>query len=348
MEYMRRKKIILINRCNTDNFGDRIIGKCVSELFGEEMWKISKLDYAFVPPRFFEKCRFIRKIIDLIFGKLYKRYCIWKTKTADAVIIGGGELIAPGFYNSFIEWCNIISKSKTINKRYLFSVGVTDGFTSEQIKSINGYLSYFSSIYIRDYNSYDLFIKQFTYDNSRVFIMPDAVFSLKLKQVVNKQKVLLFGMTDRQRHNRHGVITFNTDDDLLLYYEKLLEEIIEERPELKIKLIYDSYLDKKIIKCFYHHIVKKNPDYKKRVEQQDITDEVFFMNLINESSDVVSPRMHACIVGMVSGAKVKPIIISAKMNTFYDLYFSSDQIKSISELREDVIKISKKIIDDIG
>ena len=41
------KQTSIINRINTDNYGDRLIGFCMSNLFGAKTECITTLDYAF-------------------------------------------------------------------------------------------------------------------------------------------------------------------------------------------------------------------------------------------------------------------------------------------------------------
>lgn len=330
------KKVLVINRVHTDNFGDRLIAKSMDMIFAKEDIKVEHADYVFNPNH---KTSIFRR---------FRKFCYqlsWEIRVSnyDAIIFGGGELISAraGFFNAFVKWLSYIKKRCKKTKLYLFSVGVTGDYTSEQIQILNRLLSGFEQIYVRDIQSKRLLCKITNLSEETVYVTPDSAFALPMrKTVVDDHKVLL-GLTSLSRHNKHEKLKFESNEEMFEYYHKLLEGYSTEKDT--VQLIYDDVQDRKTAELFLAYVQKKAPRYTIRLVQ--IEDEDDFWNEIGEARVVISPRMHACIFGLIQGKEVVPIVLSDKMESFQKAYFEPST--SVEQLTKRVLSSAEHIINSI-
>lgn len=316
------EKYLIINRCHTDNLGDRIIGHTMNMLFKRMQIEVFQADYVFSPN--------INNDASMISRIMYVYKCIKKIKKCNKVIIGGGELLSStkSFFGAFVRWNRLMRRYNPNAEKYLFSVGVQGPFDAAQIKYIQETLKGYKGIYLRDHKSIQL-INTITNDaiSHKIHYIPDCVFNIYSNNEAPKEELALFSLTGLKRHNKHGYIRFDSDVDLYEYYYNLLETI-KRRYQCSIKLFYNTKDDKSAVYGFKEYISEK---YHMVIPIIDIEDEETLISIISKSKVLVSPRMHACILGLVYGADLIPIRLSEKMNDFCDLY--CDKSVNIDDLR---------------
>lgn len=314
------KQILIINRMNTDNFGDRIITKSMTNLFNDKNIRVKHADYIFSPEIPFEKYSWTKRATRYLKKIVYKLFCIKEVSKSDAVIFGGGELIASNgiFFSSFIQWNKIIKAVNKNCKCFLFSVGVTGDFSENKKGKLNQYLMDYKGIYVRDFGSQKK-LSDLTNENpTKVDFTPDCVFSLCCEQTKSEDKLLL-GITSLFRHNKQKKIKFDTETDLFDWY---LLKLNEMRTNETVEVIYNDNQDKKIAKQF--------------------------IKLLSTAKKIISPRMHACILGIILGKEVVPVIFSEKMYNFQQMYCNkhTDLTSIASNINESAEDIITKVLKD--
>ncbi|GLL52299.1 polysaccharide pyruvyl transferase family protein [Tetragenococcus halophilus] len=337
------KQILIINRMNTDNFGDRIITKSMTNLFNDKNIRVKHADYIFSPEIPFEKYSWTKRATRYLKKIVYKLFCIKEVSKSDAVIFGGGELIASNgiFFSSFIQWNKIIKAVNKNCKCFLFSVGVTGDFSEKQKGKLNQYLMDYKGIYVRDFGSQKK-LSDLTNENpTKVDFTPDCVFSLCCEQTKSEDKLLL-GITSLFRHNKQKKIKFDTETDLFDWY---LLKLNEMRTNETVEVIYNDNQDKKIAKQFIKYAHSKGYKFRKLVE---IKDEEQFIKLLSTAKKIISPRMHACILGIILGKEVVPVIFSEKMYNFQQMYCNkhTDLTSIASNINESAEDIITKVLKD--
>lgn len=334
-------KTVIINRCHTDNYGDRIIAKCMRELFRIDVRYPCLVDYSFAP--FYTKYRLMRKLLLPVAQKIYLKNCSRIVNENDTFIFGGGELLSPGFLKYFLKWNSLIESKTEKYHRFLFAVGFVNSFNEDDIIKLGDVLSHFDGIFLRDQNSYDCFVERLKKCNlSNVHVMPDSVFSLKTPNITHKEGIA-FGITSAKRHQKHGVVSFNNDLELYEYYEKILEHLKAQYNEKLIHFIYNTDSDRICMKGFLNYY---NQKHNTSLRLANIKKEDDLINIINRSAVVASPRMHACIVACVCNSIVEPILISKKMQSFGEIY--SHYNGEFTLLSEKVVNTAKLLMSSIG
>lgn len=262
---------------------------------------------------------YLQRIIHYLRKIFYKKSCFNKLKKSDAIIIGGGELISNGnvFFNSLLQWINTAKKYKV--PIFMFSVGVVGGFSELQTKLLKSALSDVELIYTRDSVSAYKLNNILSGDTSKIKVVPDSVFSLTCKVPKNYSGVL-FGITDLARHNKHKLIPFESESEQFDYY---LGELTSRFNAKEVSIFYNNNGDKKTAKKFIAYAKSKGIEFKSFLE---IENENEFIRLISECQTVFSPRMHACILGLVMEKEVFPVVLSEKMKSFYDTYFNENLV----------------------
>lgn len=305
------KQILVVNRINTDNYGDRLIARSMRELFHTSNSCIIHADFAFFP--YVAKHK-LTKAVFPVARILYRLNCYTMIRNSDCVIIGGGELISGEtlFFDSLQRWIQMIKKVNSKAKIFLYSVGVTENLSEKQIEILNYLSKDITSIWVRDNKSL-LYLKNvLMYD--KINYVPDSVFSLSVSSC--SKDGISVGITSLRRHAKHHFLSFKNEEEMFEYYYNRLINVYN-RLKSTVRLIYNTIEDKIVARRFGVFLEQKGfSDYKECV----LHGEEDLMNVIASSEYIISPRMHACILGVVSGCEVEPIIISNKMHSFSEMY----------------------------
>ena len=290
MKHKNKKSVLIINRKNTDNFGDRLIYRTMKQLF-EKDFDCFYLDYSFCPIIYSRNI--IKRFLFKVLKHYYRTKCIRVLKKVDSIIIGGGELLSGDkvFYESFITWNNLFDSYCRNKKKFLFSVGICDSFSIEQKFAIQPFLKEYKKVFLRDYKSIAWYKENICSEN--VALIPDCVFSY-VPFIKNNQlgkKVVLLGITSLSRHNKHSLITFYNWSSLFDYYF----ELIKNFSPASVVVFYDDLEDKDSAKDFVKYVKMKHGI---KMPLADIKNEKGFVKTILNSDTIISPRMHACIIAL--------------------------------------------------
>ena len=137
-----------------------------------------------------------------------------------------------------------------------------------------------------------------------------------------REKVLI-GLTDLNRHNKHGLVKFGSNTELFEYYWSLIDTFDSN----EVLLIYNSNSDKEMAYAFSAYV---NKTKQARLKIANIQNEFQLVDLISNAKLVISPRMHSCIVAYSYCVKCIPVIISDKMKVFQSTY--CENINNVSDL----------------
>ena len=329
-----KKKILIVNRCATDNYGDRVIGHTMLQLFSNEKTKCHLADYTF-QSRNCPNGRALNHLMTVI--EMVKDIVL--IINADSIIIGGGELISNNnkFYKCLKLWDRLINIFHPKIYRCIFSCGATDSFGDD--RNIRKILEKFNYIYVRDPYSKEL-LNRICPEYTNIDVVPDCVFAYNVP-IANRDNssIAALGITDARRFNNHGKVMLD-EDKLVQYYEGLVNKYSEMYD--KILLIYNTKTDKVAAKFVYD----KLHDKYSMLELATIKDEFDFVRILGKAAVVASPRMHSSIVAMIQKVPCDPIIISNKMEVFYDLYFPFDH-NSVLALKDKIGNASKSVLHSI-
>lgn len=318
-------KVLVINRCKTDNMGDEAIGICLSKLLKSE-FKIEVITedlclYKGIP-KMYSKKKNSNTVIDYlvkILSHLGCRKILWSIQnrrlfstlrqyTYDFVFVGGGELLQSNYFFPLAldTWMKNINHYQPQAKCILFGVGVTNRFTTVDKKRISNALRFIDVIYVRDEASRQNLNTIFGKDS---FVIPDVVLSQNLLCNTSREYIL-YGITDFKRISKYGIYSKSENE----YFEKTYQYLLSiKTKEYGIKLFYTTNSDYISVKKFQSFVLEKYGELLQIANINSLDDLCYEMETAIE---VYSPRMHGCILASVYGAKYHPIIISPKMKEF--------------------------------
>ncbi|MCR5836548.1 MAG: polysaccharide pyruvyl transferase family protein [Lachnospiraceae bacterium] len=343
-------KALILNCCNTSNFGDQAIGKSMKVLFQNVGFKVDLVDIYHLYSRDKTILKDInidndlcnddkkntgrkQKIQNTFFQELkwiirnYKQLILLNRAKYDVLIIGGGELIQSNNLFSWLikDWCRFLKFNNKQLRIYLFAIGVTKEFTTKDNAIFTKIIKNVDKIYVRDNGSVCNAKKIF---NVSANLIPDSVVgAYELSNEVNNLDTSLFGITSFKRIKKYGFESIKSPQE---YYDWCINEInCLNVADENVKIIYADTNDK--IEClkFMKYIENMNRHFK-LAEYSSLEE---FDNEVRNCRQVISPRMHACIFGLLYGKKVVPIIISEKMKSFISEYqidnFNRHEFKNV-------------------
>lgn len=334
--------VLIINRKNTNNLGDRAISMSMKKLF-ETYADVYTEDFCSVKESSSIKSNTakttpnIHPVKKAIAGNPFIRIRSWKKNNKglfdildkreyDYIIIGGGELIQSNFTFplALYEWVKRAKKMQSNAKIVLFSVGCTNNFDRFQHILVKKALRNVGAIYLRDTASVENMYNQFKREAKEI---PDCVFANSFDFACAK-KYIFYSLTTSERLKKHGNVQNNEND----YFEdcyKYLDENFTGRKE-DIRLFYTTKEDYGVCLKFLEYVYKK---YSQKIETADIESLEDLISELATAETVISPRMHGCILGKLVGAKVVPILISEKMKSYNKKYenesFKQEQAKEL-------------------
>lgn len=332
-----KKIILIINRYVTDNYGDRVIGHTMEQLFKSSDCEVVHHDFTF------------KKIIKnstvsspriRIFSKLSSIFnAIDKIKHANCVIIGGGELISRSnsFYKYLKIWNCLIKLFNKSAKKYIFSCGVTDTFNG--VSGFSKLIDSFTRVYVRDLGSRNVLVSN-RCNPEHIQVIPDCVFAYNITKLHEKQDVALVGVTSISRHNKHAYYKINDEKELTNFYQNIISSVIHKYKHVII--FYNTKEDYEAATLIYNKLSGLYPN----LQFANVASEFDFINRIGSSSLVISPRMHSIIVAIIQNTAVQPIIISDKLEKFQNEYITSGDIK-LEDIRNKIISAVDEIKTEI-
>lgn len=361
-------KVLIVNRNRTDNLGDQAIAYSMSKIFTSVGASVEMGEFCnsqgdrniYLNKNITDnmvdddsKSRGLKdRIKRFAYNNTYIKNIIWlfrnqnlflplKSQKYDYIIIGGGEIIQSNseFPLAFYWWIKKIKKYQSEAKVGLFAVGVTEEYSKRDLLYIKRGIEELDFIFVRDLSSQENLRAVFGKDS---VVIPDSVFINMGDPVFtihnNDAKNVLYGITPFNRIKRYGILAKTQSD----YFENIiadLKEIEQGSPKQKILLYYTTFEDK--IECFRFN------EYclSKTGKQYGIAEINSLSDLIHEYANtktVYSPRMHGCIIANIVGnIDVHPIIISPKMNSFYNMYYINNKREI---LNVDLLSAASKLL----
>lgn len=347
------KKILLLNRGSSDNLGDQAISFTLQSMLKSLGYEVDfrdltekntkKRDYYYEAQEKYKSGTSNNKSRNKVilrffwFVKSISIFHILFKKKYDALLIGGGQLINSNasFPIAIFLWV-ILFKRISKGKIIFFGVGSVNNLTKFDSYLYKKALSNVDLIYLRDLESMDFVYKEFDRES---FYTPDVAFLINnftSNAFLKEKNTVLIGLTDYSRY-----IKYNKDkneDEFLFFWEKLIYSYLNKG--YKISLFYTTIND--LVEAFkiQEHFKLK---FKLNLSIVDVHNLNDFISVISTSQIVVSPRMHALIIGFVYGCEVVPIVISDKIKSFKNQYL--DKTVSLEQLQSQIKELLQSAID---
>lgn len=336
------KRILVINKINSSNLGDQAIGQSMKKLISKYGYEADCADLTNAPVQGIKDVnigdlsvlsdRRKHQIVKMAkwhikyWNKLIDKRIKDNIRSYSAVVIGGGELIQDNniFPVALYLWISYIRRANPKLPIYFFGVGVTDKFCDFTKCLLNNVLKSVTKIYVRDYNSSVNLKNVFGIDSE---VIPDVVFSASFKKAEHKERLALLGITSLARLIYYAYCQ-NKDE----YFEILRKRVIILKEQYSlVQIVYSDNGDKALAKKFKDWLQET---YSEDVQIAQYSTLDGMLDLIGRSAYIESPRMHACIIGMLCGCEICAVEISPKMQTFKEIYIDSS--KQIEQLAEEV------------
>lgn len=366
-----RRKALIINCCYTSNFGDQAIGVTMKSIFEQkgclvDLFDLIRVDGEIDAEQFYNE-KLANKINpeydpkptfkQVLYSRLTK--CLnapkWKQKNVpkidrickngyDVVLIGGGELVqSNGIFPVAIgAWIKAVKQFSPKAKIVFFGVGVTGSYTVVDKRRMAKAIVCADAFFVRDRSSVENLKKVF---GRSAELISDVVLGGYEKQqtVEGEGKTVLYGITAFSRLKRYHYKNFESRRD---YYEDCYREMLDAGYLDSIetlKLFYSDTQDYCECHAFAKYVQKY---YQKKVAVCSFKNLEGFEKEIADSRVVISPRMHACIFGLIYNREVKPVCISPKTQAFYDEYVCVPH--RIDEFYKALLNAADKAIDEEG
>ncbi len=345
-------RTLVINCINSDNFGDQEIGNQISDYFASNSYNFDIVDLALRERKYNYNLKnqnyrkitikkqtgiicYIKKAIYLLKWNIKNRKKIESIVGShyDCLIFGGGELIQSNYsFPRMIKvWAHAFLKENKNAKIHFLAVGVTSNFSKGDRNCFLKVFRKTESVYVRDETS-KLNLKTVFSINSH--LVPDVVYALEEPKRKVSNSVALYGLTSINRILRYNFSHISSINEYFEFcYNDLLSKYLNHKT--KVILFYEDISDKKTCMLFSNY-VKSKKNVSLEVANYETTEE--FKELILSSKYVSSPRMHACIFGLLYGKEIEVIKISPKLQSFEKDYVQKNPpskellIHSISNL----------------
>lgn len=232
-----------------------------------------------------------------------------------------------------------IVKKSSGKKLFMFSVGVTGEYDETKKEQYQQVLETMDGIYVRDKKSKERLEKLASDKVCEIKVIPDSVFSLSGESAKPSNKVLL-GITGLFRHNKHNMLTFESENSMFEYYLDMIKG--DAYKGKSVGLIYNDKNDKKASEAFLKYASEHGRD---DLTLEKITDEHELQKIIAGANTVISARMHALILAYSAGKQVVPIRFSEKMLSFEERYLKNKV--DITEMKKELFEAVTEVKDNI-
>lgn len=334
------KKVLTINRCNTDNLGDQAIYFALHLFLKKNNYSVNSEDLLLRSNKkwyealrkhtnkrkpnlvtlkrlkwFYQNSRKINKVLELHY---------------DTIIIGGGQLINSNvlFPIALLTW---IWKIKKLSKAHIIFFGVgCDPIFSKIEKIMYSYvLQRIDQIYLRDKQS-TLNLKKNFHINSKQTYDLVFLFHNNFNKIV-EHSVTLLGVTSLKRFQRYKAISAEQYFDI--YYRLVKKELINKA---HVKLFYTTVDDYNACLELKEVFFRK---YNLSLNLADTSSIETLVAEIKNSNKVISQRMHALILGLINKCEIESIVISDKLAGF---------VKEFQNEAIDLNTIKTKVENDLN
>ena len=342
---MSRKKVLVLNRSNSDNLGDQAISLAISQLLSENDVEHITHDLVLQQPRnhygrLETSTNEARKIRSVYLSRLkwilknFRQIKRIVSQKFDIVMIGGGQLINSNMYFPVAVWLwTTMAHRSSKSKIVFFGVGCDRSFTHIEKFLYKSALKKASSIVVRDEDSKENIQTLFKLSSKSSY---DVVFSMHIQSVKQvDDSLVLLGPTSIKRFKK-----YNTHITQQEYHKKWID-IIQYELNLhhRVLLFYTTAEDYKT--CMQiQDLIKSELDIIVPIASIMKLDDL--IAVISTSRKVISQRMHALILGYICGCELEPILISPKLQTFKKIFL--DQKQSLQMIQDDIEESLREIL----
>lgn len=344
----KRKKVLIINECFSDNVGDQAIARGLKSVFTEGGYEVCNVGFSAarsagsgarvgMPSYRVGLRRFLSNSIALKSIRWFflniNRVIRVSVKKQDFVVIGGGQLVMErsNFAVAMFVWIFFLKLFK--NKVYLVSVGIGESFNffekwlySLSFKMVEG-------IYLREASGLERLKRLF---NVQAQYSPDAAYALPVIQAgLNERLRVAVCVTDYYIYERHAAEFGNPILSREKYWEEWARFIASYAGgNRELRFLWTTESDKKETIDFLKniHLTCSYSIFEKDLSLATVIDELVL------SESVISGRMHGLILGHICGAKPIPWVISKKIEHFANEYL----LKSPRELQNQFLEVVRR------
>lgn len=344
-----KKKILLLNQGDTQNYGDIAIHKMIDTYFRENGFNTEFYPF-WSEDKVFGKNIFLQKILTKLFWKnviimdllnaiAIKKYI--KKNNYDAIIVGGGELLSG--HRGFNSSLNIWSKFAANKKIPIFLLGVSGDIHMPKylLKRNKKSLSRFKLISVRDGKTKDILNN---YYHIKCDLAPDVVFAYnKICPPTEKRKKTGTLMCVPIQYNKliQNNMNIYTTEKYYEYLLKLIKNNLDKNIN-KIIITVSVLEDINFSKDLYSYLKKRITDISLIYMHYSKLDE--YIELCQKSKVVISGRMHALILALINDNKVIPIPFKEKLECFKKEYCGIQKIELIEmNVMKEFEKVKKLI-----
>lgn len=350
------KEILIVNQGHTDNIGDQLI----SEIMNRHLSNFFSISVAkFIPDEVasticicdelpgysgVDKVRsksglkdMIKKNHFLCLMALSIKYYTTINKNInnkyDAIIIGGGELLADyvAFTAAMQAW--LLYAKKTRTKVILYGVSGLP-FETRKNSILKIFMKDCEFVSVRDWDTQKHLSKNL---KKEILYAPDIVFSMNY----------LYG--DLLMHNTKMSDVFvsiyspeelGVSQNIAEYYDRWVQMILEKISDTTKNLLigYTTQSDYKAARKFYGYIQKKALFIDINVKICDYSDWKGYCNVVTKCRYVITGRMHAMIIALQCGCEIVPYMVKRKVQTFNSEYL---------EKQYDMQEVNDKVLSSI-
>lgn len=368
------KNVLLLNKRNTDNLGDRAISETMHKLFDERKYNTYRLDISseYDMSKDDYKSLMIEKKVNNIVKKekksvssflkkkapkslkwfltsglfIIKQFFKLPFKKIDLIFIGGGQLILSyktfdSFSYGFFLWY-LLNKFFSKAPMVIFGVGAGDSYSKTAHYIYSKVLKDAKYIYVRDYHSKQILKDQF---NVESLYVPDVAFSFRkyhakvnFKKETNEQ-IALVGIYEYDKYKELTIDPLNQNDYLHYWAKKVFSF---QKDNYTTKLFYttanDMYESEKLKKFIFEK-------YNKEIEILSITNLEDLIIEVSKATLIYSARMHGLILGKIYDCKTIAYPLSNKLKSYDELYgkIDIDLLKLEDEINDTLDTILKDI-----
>lgn len=341
-----KKKVLVVNQYNSDNLGDKLLNSVLCNKLLINNINVSNAGFAqtteqnisyenvnrnpiqYLKQKFPERLKYrfkYRKRLNQVTKKI-------NANNYNALIIGGGQLLKHGsvFLDCLNHWVSWAENNELLI--CIYGVGIDNNLNSKERIKYKEIISKADYINCRDLQSLEI-LSNLIEDKSIKF-SPDIAFSLNYKRNDVKIDNLLIMPYSYETCVRAFGLNLTRED----YYNEILSKFKNEIGNNKILLSATTTSDAIECKLFKKYLYTKGIDS----ELLMIKTSEDLVKVISESLLVVTGRMHAMIISEVVGTRIKPILISDKINQFVNEHLNSQ------DLIDEVIYKSALGLDDLS
>ena len=331
-------KIITINQGHTDNYGDIAINEAISSIFdGEDVrffpfWEESVV-YGRLAKHRYLKALVVRMPVITEFLNNRRINKSLANIVADAAIIGGGELLSAhkGFNLSLYAWVAALKKRGI--PVYIIGVSGNDDLKKRQFARNRKAIEMANEVIVRDGYTKKIFAD---YYDKEVECAPDVVFCAYSGKNSSTDKRLrnriVLCPIEPSRRIIKALALKNIDEYIDYCIEISVEEMNDQCSELVVAptVKTDSAIAEKIF--------NKAKERRINVKYISYSNLNKFRKVLENTSVVVSARMHGMILGLNMGCKIKPIRFKQKLITFGEEYGNIGDSKQVSQKARAALK----------